>query len=130
MNKWMGMGRLTRDADIRQTTSGMKIASFTLAVDRRSKNGGADFLSCKAFDKTADFLERYGHKGTKFAVEGHIQTGSYERQDGSKVYTTDIVVDSIEFAESKNAQSEATQQAPKVDDSFVEVDDWGDLPFN
>lgn len=124
MNKSILMGRLTRDPVIRQATGGMKIASFTLAVDRRSKKSEADFIGCKAFGKTADFIEKYGFKGTKFVVEGHIQTGSYDR-DGCKVYTTDVVVDSVEFAESKSAQ------ANKADDGFVDVDDWGDLPvFN
>lgn len=105
MNRSILMGRLTRDPDIRYTTGAepMAIGRFTLAVDRRfSKDGeqSADFISCVAFGKRAEFLEKYCHKGTKLVVEGRIQTGSYEK-DGQKVYTTDVVVENLEFAESK-----------------------------
>ena len=110
MNKVILMGRLTRDAEIRysQGESATAIARFSLAVDRRfSRNNGdeqsADFINCVAFGKTAEFLERFGRKGTKFLVEGRIQTGSYTNKDGQKVYTTDVVVEQVEFAESKNS---------------------------
>ena len=111
MNRVILMGRLTRDAEVRysQGEGSMAIGRFTIAVDRRvsrnNTNGEptADFIGCVAFGKTAEFLERFGRKGTKFVVEGHIQTGSYTNREGVKVYTTDVVVDNIEFAESKSA---------------------------
>ena len=109
MNNANLMGRLTKDPDIRYTPGqNMAVARFTLAVDRRRvKDDGtrdADFISCVAFGKTAEVAEKYFKKGTKLAISGHIQTGSYQKQDGSRVYTTDVVVDEAEFAESKNAQ--------------------------
>ena len=114
MNKVILLGRLTRDPDIRysQGNDQMAIARFTLAVDRRFKRDGndsADFISCVAFGKTAEFFQRYVKQGSKMCVEGRIQTGSYVRQDGTKVYTTDVVVENAEFAESKAAASERQQ---------------------
>ena len=113
MNRVILMGRLTRDPDVRYSQGGegsMAVARYTLAVDRRRTRGNesgneqtADFINCVAFGKTAEFLEKFGHKGVKFIVEGRIQTGSYTNKDGVKIYTTDIVVENIEFAESKNA---------------------------
>lgn len=132
MNKTILMGRLTKDAEIRY--NGDKgVARFTLAVDRRFKREGdeqtADFISCVAFGKTAEFLEKFGNKGTKFITEGRIQTGSYTNKDGQKVYTTDVVVENVEFAESKNTNS---QPAPQTDaDGFINPDDIDEeLPFN
>lgn len=110
MNNVNLMGRLTKDPDIRYTQgqNQMAVARFTLAVDRRNKNPDgsrdADFISCVAFRKTAELAEKYFKQGTKLAIRGHIQTGSYQKQDGSRVYTTDVVVDEVDFAESKNAQ--------------------------
>lgn len=112
MNKVILMGRLTRDPDVRYTQGAdgsMAIARYTLAVDRRqSRNNAdgqtADFINCVAFGRSGEFAERYLHKGTKIAVTGRIQTGSYTNKDGVKVYTTDVVVEEQEFAESKNAQ--------------------------
>lgn len=112
MNKAILIGRLTRDPDVRYSQNSeqpMAIARFTLAVDRRfsrrDNNGDqtADFISCVAFGKTAEFIEKYVHQGTKLVAEGRIQTGSYTNKDGVKVYTTDVVVESCEFAESKKA---------------------------
>ena len=111
MNKVILMGRLTRDPDIRYTQgdNSMCIARYTLAVDRRfSRNGNndgnsADFIPCVAFGKSAEFCEKYLRKGTKMAVTGRIQTGSYTNKDGAKVYTTEVVIEDQEFAESKNA---------------------------
>lgn len=116
MNNVNLMGRLTKDPDIRYTPGqNMAVARFTLAVDRRRvKDDGtrdADFISCVAFGKTAEVAEKYFKKGTKLAIRGHIQTGSYQKQDGSRVYTTDVVVDEAEFAESKNAQNGGTRGA-------------------
>ena len=147
MNKVILMGRLTRDAEIRysQGESSTAIARFSLAVDRRFRRDNdeqtADFISCVAFNKTAEFLERFGRKGTKFVLEGRIQTGSYTNKDGQRVYTTDVVVENIEFAESKNSNggdgySGAGASAPSpsgaAGDGFMNIPDGIDeeLPFN
>lgn len=128
MNKWCGTGRLTKDADIRATGETL-VARFTIACDRRFKKDGenADFISCVAFGKTAEFIEKYTHKGTKLEIVGRIQTGSYEK-DGKRIYTTDVVVEETGFAESKKASEEKPQQ--DLDD-FVMVpqDVDGELPF-
>lgn len=106
MNKAILMGRLTRDPELRSTQSGVSVVSFTLAVDRRFKNQSgereADFISCRAWRQTAEFITKYFNKGSKLAVVGTIQTGSYER-DGNTVYTTDVVVDEAYFVESRRA---------------------------
>lgn len=106
------MGRLTRDPDIRysQGDSSMATAKFSLAVDRRGAKDGqqsADFINCVCWGKQAEFAEKYLHKGTKIACVGHIMTGSYTNKDGQKVYTTDVALDEIEFAESKSASGQA-----------------------
>ncbi|MFG6323151.1 MAG: single-stranded DNA-binding protein [Lachnospiraceae bacterium] len=112
MNKVILMGRLTRDPEVRYTQgeNQMAIARYTLAVDRRFNRGNdentADFISCVAFGKSGEFAEKYLRKGTKIAVTGRIQTGSYTNKDGVKVYTTEVVVEDQEFAESKNNNSE------------------------
>ena len=111
MNKVILMGRLTRDPEVRysQGEQALAIARFTLAVDRRFKRDGdqqtADFITCVTFGKIAEFAERYCHQGTKLVVEGRIQTGSYTNRDGVKVYTTEVVVENTEFAESKATAS-------------------------
>ena len=113
MNKVILMGRLTRDPEVRysQGESPLAIARYTLAVDRRqarNNNGDeqtADFINCVAFGRTGEFAERYLHKGTKIAVTGRIQTGSYTNKDGVRVYTTEVVVEEHEFAESRNASA-------------------------
>lgn len=114
MNKAELLGRLTRDPEIRYTQGNNQtcVARFTLAVDRRFKQQGgpdADFISCIAFGKTGEFFEKYIKQGTKIALVGRIQTGSYEKQDGTKVYTTDVVVEEVEFAESKKASGQQGQ---------------------
>lgn len=106
MNKVVLMGRLTKEPDVRQSQGAepVTIARYTLAVDRRGKKQEgqqADFISCVAFGKAGEFAEKYLHKGTKICVSGRIQTGSYTRQDGTKAYTTDVVIEEQEFAESK-----------------------------
>lgn len=134
MNKTLLIGRLTRDPDIRYTQSEqpMTIARFNLAVGRIYKKDGeqsADFISCVAFGKTAEFIEKYVFKGTKIAVEGRIQTGSYTNKDGNKVYTTDVVVEQVEFAESKTDSKSAAKES---NDDFMNVADGLDdegLPF-
>lgn len=114
MNKVMIIGRLTRNPEVRWTQGQeqMCTARFTLAVDRRTKENAADFISCVAFRKTAEFLEKYGKQGMKLAIEGRIQTGSYTNRDGQKIYTTDVVVEAVEFAESKKAEAQPQAEAP------------------
>ena len=147
MNRVILMGRLTRDAEIRysQGESSTAIARFSLAVDRRFRKEGdeqtADFINCVAFGRTAEFMERFGRKGTKFVAEGRIQTGSYTNKNGQRVYTTDVVVESVEFAESKSAASgsdggftPADRPSPSqaAGDGFMNIPDGIDeeLPFN
>lgn len=128
MNKVILMGRLTKDPEVNTTANGNTIARFNLAVDRRYKSDGqptADFPSCVAFGKTAEFINKYFHKGMKILLEGRIQTGSYDK-DGVKHHTTDVVADSVEFAESKKADN--TQQ--ESGDGWVEIPDNVQLPFN
>ena len=131
MNKVMLIGRLTKDPDYRQTQSGMAVARYTIAIDR-IKDKEADFINCIAFGKGADFAYNYLHKGTKVALEGRIQTGSYTARDGHKVYTTDIIVERHEFCESRGTQADVqTPATPKVDsDGFLNVQMDDDLPFN
>ena len=146
MNKVILMGRLTRDAEVRysQGDASTAVARFTLAVDRRFRRDGdeqtADFISCVAFGRTGEFMERYGRKGTKFLVEGRIQTGSYTNKDGQRVYTTDVVVEQVEFAESKASSDNnggyvpADRPSPSgaAGDGFMNIPDGIDeeLPFN
>lgn len=141
MNKVILMGRLTKDPDVRYAGGDSSaVARFTLAVDRRFKKEGgdtADFISCVAFGKSGEFAEKYFKKGTKIVVEGRIQTGSYEK-DGQRIYTTDVVVEQQEFAESKASQSESAgnfepQSAPSsaVGEGFMNIPDavGEELPF-
>ena len=145
MNKVILMGRLTRDAEVRysQGDSSTAVARFSLAVDRRFKRDGddqsADFINCVAFGRTGEFMERFGRKGTKFLVEGRIQTGSYTNKDGQRVYTTDVVVENLEFAESKASSDNsgyvpANRPSPSgaAGDGFMNIPDGIDeeLPFN
>ena len=118
------MGRLTKDPDVRYGQENMAIARFSLAVDRRKKDE-ADFINCVAFGKTGEFVEKYLRKGTKVALEGRWQTGSYEK-DGKKVYTNDCVVEQMEFAESKRQESTPEPQS----NDFMDIPDDLDLPFN
>ena len=153
MNKVILMGRLTRDPDIRYSAgeNSTAVARYTLAVDRRFRRDGdqsADFINCVAFGRSAEFAEKYFHQGIKIAVTGRIQTGSYTNRDGNKVYTTDVVVEEQEFAESKNASAEnsagfqpsyqqpaansAPSPVPASADGFMNIPDGIDeeLPFN
>ena len=155
MNKVVLMGRLTREPDVRQSmgVNATAVARYTIAVDRRfsrrdgnnSNQQAADFISCVAFGKSAEFAEKYLHQGTKLCVTGRIQTGSYTNRDGQKVYTTDVVVEEQEFAESKasadagNNQGATTkengsqQHSPMMDESgFMNIPDGIDeeLPFS
>ena len=153
MNKVILMGRLTRDPEVRysqNSESPMAVARFSLAVDRRvnrNNNDGqtADFINCVAFGRSGEFVERYLRKGTKVVLTGRIQTGSYTNRDGVKVYTTDIVAEDIEFAESKNASanngdysgfgggmSVSRPEPVSAGDGFMNIPDGIDeeLPFN
>ena len=153
MNKVILMGRLTRDPDIRysQGDNAQAVARYTLAVDRRfrrqDQDQQADFFGCVAFGRSAEFAEKYLHQGIKIVVTGRIQTGSYTRNDGTRVYTTDVIVEDQEFAESKNAsaQNSGGWQAPSAPsapaapaakpmeaaDGFMNIPDGidEDLPF-
>lgn len=141
MNKCILMGRITKDAEVRVTSKDTAVSRFILAVDRRfakeDAKQTADFISCVAFGKTAEFIGKYGLKGTKFVVEGHIQTGSYTNDKGDTVYTTDIAVENVEFAESKrnsdNGNSSANSTTEESDisstSSVVSADEDDDFPF-
>lgn len=139
MNKVVLMGRLTRDPEVRysQGEAATAVARYTLAVDRRFKRQNdeqtADFISCVSFGKTAEFIEKYLKQGSKVIGCGRIQTGSYTNREGQKVYTTDVVMEEIEFAESKNsANNFNTTHDPQTQDGFVSIPDEIDdeLPFN
>ena len=150
MNKVILMGRLTRDPEMRNTQDGgLAVTRYTLAVDRRvSRNNQqnadqptTDFISCVAFGRSAEFADKYFHKVIKIVIEGRIQTGRYTNKDGQTVYTTDVVVENQEFAESKNAQgggdysnsysSAPSASAPVDDNGFSKIPDGIDeeLPF-
>ena len=140
MNKVILMGRLTRDPEVRysQGEQATAIARYTVAVDRRFRRDGdsqsADFIGCVAFGRQAEFAEKYLRKGIKIALTGRIQTGSYTNRDGQKVYTTDVVVEEQEFAESKSASAGNGGAAPQTadPDGFMSLPDGIDeeLPFN
>lgn len=102
MNNVTLIGNITRDLELRYSASQTAVLKFTVAVSRRKKEDGADFINCIAFGKTAENTERFCHKGSKVGVKGRIQIGSYEKDDGTKVYTTDIVADEVEFLDSKS----------------------------
>lgn len=143
MNKVILMGRLTRNPDVRysQGEKSIAVARYNLAVDRRGRRSQdsneqtADFINCVAFDKAGEFVEKYFRQGMRVLISGRIQTGSYTNKDGVKVYTTDVIVEEQEFADSKNASTDNTRPDPSnVDgDGFMNipegVDDPG-LPFN
>ena len=128
MNNVVLMGRLTKDPDVRRTNDGTAIGRFTLAVDRMKKDE-ADFIGCVTFGKTAEFAEKYLRKGTKICGSGRIQTGSYTNKDGQKVYTTDVILERLEFAESKASQPETKPDGDGFMNIPDDVDDAG-LPFN
>lgn len=140
MNKVILMGRLVRDPEVRysQGENPTAIARYTLAVDRRfnrTEDNNADFINIVAFGKAGDFAEKYLNKGTKVVVTGRIQTGSYTNKDGQKVYTTDVIAEDQEFAESKNASNGANanrteEPAPETDFMSIPDDIVDELPFN
>lgn len=138
MNKVILMGRLVRDPEVRcsQGENATAVARYTLAVDRKfnKEQQSADFIGCVVFGKQAEFAEKYFRQGTKIAVVGRIQTGSYTNKDGQKVYTTDVVVEEQEFAESKSSGQQQTPTpapSPVAGADFMNIpDDLDDLPFN
>ena len=147
MNKVILMGRLTRDPELRYSTGErqMAIARYTLAVARKVKTNDteADFINCIAFGKSAEFVEKYFRQGQRVLIEGRLQTGSYTNKEGQKVYTTDIIVDAQEFADSKGAsdytstssytQSQRPTPSSANSDGFMSIPDGFEddgLPFN
>jgi len=134
MNSVQLVGRFVRDPEVRYANSGTSIAKFTLAVDRIYKTEGeqnADFISCTAFGKAAEFIEKYFRKGQRIGLTGRIQTGSYTNKDDVKVYTTDVIVDRVEFVESKK-QGYNEENSSSYNDGFMNIPDGIDdeLPFN
>lgn len=128
MNKTILIGNLTRDIDLRFAAgSGMAVGKFTVAVPRMKK-GETDFINCIAFGKTAETISQYFFKGSKIALEGHIQTGSFDKEDGTKVYTTDVIVDRFEFVEKSSGQANQGGYSQSNFDDITPVDD-GDMPF-
>jgi len=124
MNKWIGIGRLTKDPESRTSQDGKVVVRFTVACDRIGE--GAYFISCVSFGKTAEFIEKYFTKGSRIAIEGRIQTGSYDNKEGKKVYTTDVIVDRCEFCESKKEIG-----GVQIDDFNAVPDGFEEeLPFN
>ena len=139
MNKVILMGRLTRDPDVKYTAGDnpMAIARYTLAVDRRFKKENeatADFISCVAFSRAAEFAERYFRQGIRIVVSGRIQTGSYTNREGNKVYTTDVVVEEQKFAESKNNTAgnnnaqDNTAAGQQIGNTTVDADGFMNIP--
>ena len=128
MNHFVGIGRLTRDPEVRYTQSGKACAKFTLAIDRRKSGDGnqqADFISCVAWEKTAEIISQYVSKGQKIAVEGRIQTRSYEANDGTKRYVTEVVVNSMEFCDNKGGGASTTNGGAYAGTSVPDED----IPF-
>lgn len=128
MNSIILTGRMTDDAELKHSQSGVAVATFSIAVDRGKdrdgKDKGTDFPRCIAFGKTAENLAKYQGKGSKILIDGHLQTGSYTKQDGTKVYTTDVIADKVEFLESKKQQTPESLGFHEYGE-----DDEGDLPF-
>lgn len=138
MNKVILMGRLTRNPEVRYTSgkdnTQLCIARYTLAIDRRFKTEGqpsADFINCVAMGKNGEFAEKYLKQGTKIAVTGRIQTGSYTNKDGQKVYTTDVMIEEQEFAESKKSDNAQPEPSESANDGFMNIPEGieAELPF-
>lgn len=129
MNKVILIGRVTKDIELKKTNSGKSVVSFTLAVNRDYKNAegsyDADFINCVAFEKRAETISKYVHKGDKFSICGKLNTRTFEKSDGSKGYATEVMVDDFEFLEPKKQATEVKQSEIE----FKEVDPFDDLPF-
>lgn len=130
MNKVVLVGRLSRDPDLKFTPGdGRAYSKFTVAVNRPIKKGETDFISCIAWGKTAELISTYFTKGRQIAISGSIQTGSYEAKDGTKKYTTDVVVDSFDFLDSKGGGTQQGVQEPQGFDGMEQMPIDGDIPF-
>ena len=131
MNKWIGIGRIVKDIELKQTPNGTYVAEFTLAVNRNFKNAEgnyeADFIDCVAFKQAAETIRKYVHKGDKFGVEGRIQVRSYTNKEGNKRYVTEVVVEQFEFVEPKKSVDVAPEE-PNYD-GFEEISTPKTLPF-
>nr|WP_315086959.1 single-stranded DNA-binding protein [uncultured Lachnoanaerobaculum sp.]DAT60430.1 MAG TPA: Single strand binding protein [Caudoviricetes sp.] len=131
MNKVILIGRFVRDPEIRYTTNDRCCANFSIAVDRKYKQEGqqdADFPRVIAWGKTAEFIEKYFRQGMKIVIEGRIQTGKYTNKEGQTVYTTDVVAESVEFAESKSAASNGNNSKPAESKPKIDEDGWMSIP--
>ena len=131
MNKVILIGRFVRDPEIRYTTNDRCCANFSIAVDRKYKQEGqqdADFPRVIAWGKTAEFIEKYFRQGMKIVIEGQIQTGKYTNKEGQTVYTTDVVAESVEFAESKSAASNGNNSKPAESKPKIDEDGWMSIP--
>lgn len=133
MNNFSGVGRLTKSPEVRQTGSGKSVCNFTVAINRTfGDTDKADFITCTAWERTADFMGNYLAKGALVSINGRIETGSYEDSDGKMVYTTDVVVDNLQALESQSQREQQTTEAPKqeVKEDKPELDiTQEDLPF-
>lgn len=134
MNKIILMGRLTRNPEVRIGQNNTKVTTFTLAVDRKFKKQGeaeTDFFNCTAFGKQADFVEKYLKQGTKMLVTGSIQNNNYTNKDGQKMYSVQIIVNELEFAESKSSQTQQPMQQPVQNQGFMNIPNGfaEELPF-
>lgn len=137
INKTILIGRITKDLDLRKTTSGASVLKFNLAVERNFKQDNqptADFINCVAWNKSAELMNQYLHKGSLIGVDGRIQTGSYDDKNGNRVYTTDVVVDSIQFLDSKeshqsNESNNSNKYSNNIETSHTDVILSDDLPF-
>lgn len=131
MNKVILIGRFVRDPEVRYTSNDKCCANFSIAVDRKYKQEGqqdADFPRVIAWGKTAEFIEKYFRQGMKIVIEGRIQTGKYTNKEGQTVYTTDVVAESVEFAESKSAASNGNNSKPAESKPKIDEDGWMSIP--
>lgn len=138
INNFIGIGRTTKDIDLRYSQNGTAIANFTIAITRRFDKEKTDFIRCIAFKKTAELIAQYVKKGNQIGIEGSIQTGSYQDKEGKTVYTTDVIVNNVQFLESRNSQPKEQQrvdvynnevkQAQQFDGEQIDISD-SDLPF-
>lgn len=134
MNKWIGLGRLTKDVELRHTQNDKAVCSFTVAVNRRTKNEEgkyeADFINCVAWDKLANFISQYFHKGDAIALVGRLQTRTWDDKDGKKHYATEVVVGEVYFAGKKvNGEEQTQEQAAPSTNNNTAIEDEDDLPF-
>lgn len=133
-NRWVGVGRLTRDVDLKFTAQGLAVASFTVAINRPYKNQQtgeyeADFINCVAFRKLAENVANYTKKGDLIAVDGRIQTRSYENNQGKKVYVTEVVAENVQFLQTKKQEAQKQEQQQSVTDPFQDTD-FGNIDLN